>query len=101
MQEFTFYASVDDKTLYRYQIRQSGAVFYVSMSLMQDDVEQAFLGNKVLMNINRDEVIQECLSHCRRRSHAPHSPGWLAGLRNWLVCSFAVLAFIRLIITKN
>jgi hypothetical protein len=100
MQEFTFYASADDKTLYRYLIRQRGRVYYVSMSLTKDGVEQALPGTKVLMNISHDDVIAECLSHCRRRSLHAQRHALFSGVRNWLVCSVAVLVFLRLIIAR-
>lgn len=104
MQEFTFYTSADEQTLYRYQIRQRGPIFYVTMSLMGNDIETEQLGTKVLMNITRNEVIQECLSHCRRRSHMTQTlqrRALLSGVRNWLACSLAVLSLIRLMMAKG
>lgn len=104
MQEFTFYTSADEQTLYRYQIRQCGRVFYVTMSLMDNDVETKQLGTKVLINIPRNEVIKECLSHCRRQSKHQtiiQRKALLTGVRNWLVCSMAMLTFIRLMIARS
>lgn len=105
MQEFTFFTSADEQTLYRYQIRQSSTVFYVTMSVMDNTGASAPLGTKVLMNITLHEVTQECLSHCRRHSHDLASRqqrrALLLGVRDWLVCSVAVLTFIHLMITKN
>ncbi|MRS13821.1 hypothetical protein GJV06_02750 [Enterobacteriaceae bacterium RIT691] len=104
MQQFTFITSADEKTLYRYQISQSGSVFYVTISLMAHDKEAEPLGTKVLINITHHEVIQECLSHCRRHGQylaTRQRRALLAGVRDWLVCSVAVLTFIRLMIAKN
>lgn len=103
MQEFMLYSSTDDRTLYRYQIRQRGPVFYITMSRIENDVEAEHFGTRVVSNITRQDVIEECLAHCRRRSHTEvwRRKALLAGVRNWLVCSVAMLTFIRLAIVKS
>lgn len=104
MQEFMLYTSTDDRTLYRYLIRQRGPVFYITMSRMENDVEAEQLGTRVVSNITRQDAIEECLAHCRRRSHTEvwrRRKALLAGVRNWLVCSVAMLTFIRLAIVKS
>jgi hypothetical protein len=104
MREFSFYTSVAEPTLYRYHIRESGPVYYVTISVMQDGTPEQVIGSKVLRNITRNDVIHECLSHCRRRSGqatAQQRMALLTGLRNWVICSVAVLTFIRLMMIKN
>lgn len=99
MREFSFYSAVTESALYRYQVRETGQVYYVTIILIQDDEPGQVIGSKVLRNITRQEVIRECVSHCRRRTRERRA--WLTGLRNWAICSVAVLAFIRLAIVKS
>jgi hypothetical protein len=104
MREFSFYSSVAEPTLYRYQIRETGQVYHVTISVVHDEADEQVVGSKVLRNITRNDVIRECLSHCRRHStRDPLRQGTvlLTGIRTWLVSSIAVLAFIRLMIIKN
>lgn len=104
MKEFTFYASEAENILYRYHVRESDHVFYVTITVMTAESEGEYVGTKVLKNITRNEVIQECLSHCRRRNSREavfQRTTLLTGIRNWIVCSFALLAFIRLMMIKN
>lgn len=84
MQEFTFYTRADERTLYCYYVRQYDSVFYVTISQMKNDTEMEYLGQKELRNITRHEVLQECLSHCRRRaSRQPKS--WRFVRVSWIV----------------
>ena len=103
MREFSFYSAVTESALYRYQVRETGQVYSVTISVMQDDMPERVIGRKVLRNISRHEVIRECLSHCRRSSaqRSQQRAAWLSGLRNWALSSMAVLAFIRLMIVKS
>ncbi len=90
MQEFTFYTSADEQTFYCYQVRQRGAVFYVTISQMRSDTEMEYLGLKVLRNITRHEVVQECLSHCRRRS-SRQPKSWRYAIVRWFADRYAGL----------
>jgi hypothetical protein len=104
MKEFTFYASEAKNTLYRYHVREADRVYYVTITMMTAESDGEYIGTKVLKNITRNDVIQECLSHCRRRHPREailQRTVILTGIRNWIVCSFALLAFIRLMIIKN
>lgn len=104
MREFSFYSGVTESALYRYHVRETGQVYSVTIILIQGDEPERVIGSKVLRNITPNEVIRECLSHCRRCSGQDKSrqrTAWLTGLRNWAICSMAVLAFIRLMIVKS
>ncbi|MEW5559935.1 hypothetical protein AB1287_06760 [Enterobacter asburiae] len=104
MREFSFYSGVSESALYRYHIRETGQVYHVTICLQQDDAEEQIIGHKVLRNITRQDVIRECVSHCRRRSVQDKScerTEWLTRLRNWALCSLAVVAFIRLMMLRS
>ncbi|MGU3522121.1 hypothetical protein ACLBW2_03360 [Enterobacteriaceae bacterium C23F] len=104
MREFSFYSGVTESALYCYHVREAGQVYYVTISVIQDDEPEQVIGSKVLRNIPRQEVIRECCSHSRRRNAQERSrqrKAWLTALRNWAVCSLAVLAFIRLMMIQS
>ncbi len=104
MREFSFYTSGAETTLYRYHVRETAQVYYVTISVTNKDEQEQVIGNKVLRNITRNDVIQECLSHSRRRSAQTNSQQrvvLLTGIRDWIICCVAVLAFIRLMMVNN
>ncbi|ALR76417.1 hypothetical protein [[Enterobacter] lignolyticus] len=70
MVETLLYAGGIGSITYRYHIKKTGNVYYVTISRIVKGSETP-VGAKVLMNVAMENVVDECLSHYRRNARPP------------------------------